>query len=90
MFLLQVISVSGAESPEVNQNPPTCAPQVSTVEQGSGDSQVSMNPVQVSTPVSSNVFMGTTQGTHSFTTAQIKVLAEDRYDTQEAVLYLEI
>ena len=58
------------------------APQVSTVEQGAGASKASAKPVQVSTPVSTNVFMGTLQVTLGFTTDHIKVLVEGGYDTQ--------
>ena len=57
------------------------------MEQGEGESQASKKLVQVSTPVPTNVFRGTIQGTIGFTTDQIEVLAEDGYDTQESVLY---
>ena len=42
--------------------------------------------MQVSTSVPTNVFTGTLQGTLGFTTDQIKVLVEDGYFTQDAVL----
>ena len=76
MFTLQVMSASGVESPEADQNLPTSAPQVSTVVQGAGNSQASRNQVQVSTPVSTNVFTGTLQGILCFATAQIRILVE--------------
>ena len=50
------MSESGADSPKSDQNSPTGSPQVSTVVQGSGASQSSTNPVQVSTPVPTNIF----------------------------------
>ena len=59
LFILQVISVSVSESPESDQNLPTGAPQVSTLVQGSGASQVDRNLAQVPTPVPLNVFTGT-------------------------------
>ena len=82
MFTLQVMSESGEESPEVEQNTTTGAPQFSTVVQGAGDSQVGRNLAQVSSPVSNNVFTGKLQGTLGFTTAQVRVLVEDGYGTQ--------
>ena len=72
-----VTSASGVESPEVDQNPPTGAPQVFTVEQEAGASHASTNPVQVSTPVPTYVFTGTLQYTLGFATVHIKVLVED-------------
>ena len=81
------MSESGADSPKSDQNSPTGSPQVSTVVQGSGASQSSTNPVQVSTPVPTNLFTGTIQDTLGFTTSQIKVLIEEIYYTQDAVLY---
>ena len=81
------MSKSGAELPEADQNPPIGAPQVSTVVQWAGASQASQNQEQVSTQVPTKSFTGTIQGTLGFTTVQVKVLVEDGYDTQEAVLY---
>ena len=46
-----------------------------------------MNLVQVSTPVTTNVFAGTLQGTLGLTTSHTKVFVEEIYDTQDAVLY---
>ena len=77
------MSALGAEAPEADHHPPTCEPQVSAVVKGSGESQASMNPVQVSTPVPSNVFTGTLQGTLGFITAQFRVLVEEGYYTQD-------
>ena len=57
------------------------------MKQGAGASQAITNPVQVSTPVPTNVFVGTLQGTLGFANYHIKVLVEDGYDTQEAVLF---
>ena len=54
---------------------------------GEGASQVSTNLVQVSMKVTTNVFTVTLQGTLVFTTIHIKVLVEDVYDTQYAVLH---
>ena len=71
---------SGVESIEADQNPPTGAPRVSTMQRGAGESQVSKNPLQVSTPMPTNVFTWTLQGTLGFATAHIKVLVEDGYD----------
>ena len=87
MFILQVLSESGADPSAEDHDIPTDAPQVLTVKQGAGASQVSTNTVQVSTPVPTNVFTWTLKGTLGFTTVLIKVLAEDGYDTQEEVLY---
>ena len=81
------MSASGSEPPEADTNTLIGAPQVSTVKQGAGVSQASTNPVQVTTPVPTNLFIGTLQGTLGFATVQIKVLVEDRYDIQESVLY---
>ena len=61
--------VTGTDSTGVGENPPTEAPQVSTV-------------VQV--PV--NIFTGTLQGILGFTSNQVRVLADDGYDSQESVL----
>ena len=41
----------------------------------------------VSTPVPTYVFTGTLRVTIFFVTAQVRVLEEDGYDTQEVVLY---
>ena len=87
MFILYVMSAPGEFSSAEDQNPPTDAQKLSTVEQGAGASQASIKPVQFSTPVTTNAFTGTLQGTLGFTTAQIKVLVEDGYETQEALLY---
>ena len=87
MFILQVISASGAESPESDQNPPPCAPQVSTVVQGAGDLQERTNRVQVSTPVPTNVFTGKLQIVLSFITGHIRFFVEDGHGTYELVLY---
>ena len=76
------MSESGEESSEVEQNTTTGAPKVSTVVKGAGDSQVGWNLAQVSSPLSTNVFTGTLQGTLGFTTAQVRVLVEDGYGTQ--------
>ena len=81
------MSASVAESTEADQNQPTGAPQVSNVVQGVGASQDSTNPVQVSTPVPTNVFMGKLQVALDFTTAHIKFLVKEGYDTQESELY---
>ena len=54
----------------MGENPPTEAPQVSTV-------------VQV--PV--NIFTGTLQGIRGFTNAQVQVLVNNGYYSQESVLY---
>ena len=59
------------------KNPPTEAPEVSTV-------------VQVSTAAPSvavNIFTGTLQGILGFTSNQVWVLVDDGYDSQESVLY---
>ena len=85
LFILPVISASGADPPEVEHNPPKGAPQISTVVQGECASQESKNQVQVSTPVPTIFFTETLQGTLVFTTTHIKILVEDGYDTQEAV-----
>ena len=81
------MSETGTNASAADQNPPTDAPQVSTVEHGSGYSQASTNPVQVSTPVPTNVFTVTLQVTLDFTTAQIKALVKEEYFKQDAVLY---
>ena len=81
------MSASRAELPEADHNIPTGKQKVSITLQGSGPSQASMNLVKVSTPVPTNVFTGTLQGTLGFNTSHIKVLVEDEYDTQYAVLY---
>ena len=81
------MSESGAESQEAGHNPPTCGPKVSTMVQGEVASEVSTNLAKVLTTVPTNVFTETLQGTLGFTTAQIKALVEDGYDTQEALLY---
>ena len=57
--------------------------------QGAGPSQAGRKPEKVSTPVPTNVFTRTPQGTLGFTTYQVRVLTEDRNDTQDAVLYLK-
>ena len=75
------MSESGSESQEEDQNIPTGTPQVSMVVQGAVTSQTSWNLVQVSTPVKTNVFTGTLQGTLGFTTDQVWILYEDVYDT---------
>ena len=87
LFILQVMSESGADSPEADQNLPTGAPQVSTVVQSEGYSQEGCNLVKLSTPVPNNVFMGTLQGTLGFTTYWINFMVEDLYDTHDAVLH---
>ena len=71
----------------MDQNQPTGESQVSTVAQGADASQACRNLAQVSTPVPTNVFTGTIQGTLGFGTAQVGFLVEDLYDTQEAVMY---
>ena len=76
------MSASGAETPEADMNPSTSAPQVYTVEQGAGVSQVSMKPVKVSIPIPTNIFTRILQGTFGFTTTNIRVLVEDGYDTK--------
>ena len=76
------MSESRLESPEVEQNIPTGALKGSTVVQETSASQVITKPVQVSTPVPTNVFMGTLQGTLGYNTDRINVLVENRYDTQ--------
>ena len=81
------MSASGAESPKDNKKPPTGATQASIVAQGAGASQASTNQVQVSTPMTTNIFTGALHGTLGFTTYHIKFLVEDGSDTQEAVLY---
>ena len=81
------MSASVSDPSALDQNTITDSPQVSTVEQGVGASQASMKPVQVSTPVPTNIFTGTLQGTLGFITSQTKVLVEDKYDTQSAVMY---
>ena len=81
------MSASVSDPSALDYNNITDSPQVSTVEQGVGTSQASMKPVQVSTPVPTNVFTGTLQGTLGFTTSQTKVLLEVEYDTQSEVLY---
>ena len=61
---------TGVDSTGVGENPPTEAPQVSTV-------------VQV--PI--NIFTGTLQVVLGFTSTQVRILVDDRYDSQESVLY---
>ena len=63
LFMLQVMSASGAEPTEADTNMTTSAPQLSNVEYGVDASQLSTNLVQVSTLVKINVFIGTLQGT---------------------------
>ena len=55
--------------------------------QEAGDSQGSHNLVQVSTSVPTYVLKVTPHGTLGLTTAHVRVLAEERYDTQWSVLY---
>ena len=76
------MSAPGADSIELYQNQPVDIPQVSTVEQGAGVSQVSMKPVKVSIPIPTNIFTRILQGTFGFTTTNIRVLVEDGYDTK--------
>ena len=61
------MSETGADSTEVYKNPPTEAPQVSTV------IQVKM----AATSVTDNIFTGTLQGIIGFTNIQVKVLVDD-------------
>ena len=77
MFILQVMSETGVYSTGEGENPPIEAPQVSTVVQ-----------VAISTPsVPFNIFAGTLQGIIGFTITQVRVLVDDRYDSQESVIY---
>ena len=58
-------------------NPPTEAPQVSTV-------------VQVATAAPSvtvNIFTGTLQGIIGFNITRVQILVDDGYDIKESVLY---
>ena len=87
LFTLQVMSESGSESLEVDHNTPTYAPNVLVAVQGSGDSQAGHNPSQVATPGATNIFMSALQGTLGVYTAQVWVLSEDGYDTQDTVMY---
>ena len=80
LFILQVMSETGADSTEAGKNPPTEAPQVSTVVQ-----------VAMAAPsVPANIFMGTLQGILGFTITQVQVLVEYGYDSQESVLYWKL
>ena len=77
LFILQVMSETGADSTEVYKNPPTEAPQVSTVVQ-----------VTMAAPsVQANIFTGTLQVILGFTNTQVWVLVDNGYDRQESVLY---
>ena len=70
------MSSKRAYSTGASKNMRTEASQVSTV-------------VQVATaapPVPFNIFMGTLQGILGFTITQVRVLADDGYDSQEFVL----
>ena len=83
------MSASEEESIEADQHPPIGAQKVSPLAQGSGASQEDRNREQISTPVPDNVFTGTLQSTLVFTTVQIRVLVENGYYTQNAVMYWE-
>ena len=77
MFILQVISATGADLTGVQENPPKEAPQVSTV-------------VKVATDkpsVAVNIFMGTLQGIIGFTITQVHILVDDRYVSHDSVIY---
>ena len=77
LFILQVMSVTVADSTGAGKNTPTEAPQVSTV-------------VQVTTAepsVTANIFTGTLQGILGFTITQVRVLVDVGYDIQESVIY---
>ena len=68
---------TGADSTGVGENPPTEAPQVSTV--------VQVATAAPSVPV--NIFTGILQDIIGFTSTQVWVLVENGYDIQESVLY---
>ena len=81
------MTASGVESPEADQNLLTDTTQASTMVQGADASQKGQNPEEFSTPVPTNVFTRTPQGTLGFTTSQLRILAEDVYDTEDTLLY---
>ena len=62
------------------KKPPIEVPQVSTIVKVATDAP--------SVPV--NIFTGTRQGIIGFTNTQVLVLVEDRYDSQESVLYWKL
>ena len=62
------------------KNPPTEAPQVSTVVQ----------VTKYAPSVTVNIFTGKLQGILGLTNAQVRILADDGYDSQELVLYWKI
>ena len=66
----------GEDSTGVGLNPPTEAPQVSTV--------VQVATAAPSVPV--NILTGTLQGILGFTIIQVRVLVDDGYYSQESVL----
>ena len=73
------MSAAGADSEGVGKKNPTEAPQVSTV--------VQVATAAPSVPV--NILTGTLQGILGFTITQVRILADDGYDSQELVLYWE-
>ena len=77
MFILLVMPAKEADPTGVGENPPTEAPQVSTV--------VQVTMAALSVPV--NIFTGTIQGILGFTSIRVWVLVDNGYDSQESVLY---
>ena len=67
----------GADSTVVGKNPPTEAPQDSTIV------HVAMSAPSV--PV--NIFTGTLQGIFGFTSTQVRVLVDNGFNSQDSVLY---